>query len=88
MKRLVVVSPILLTILLVVWWALTEKYLYYGSWYVDPALAVLPLVLLWHGGLIVRKKPRSPFVIFALMHLFFFVPIWFTVVMSLSHDSL
>jgi hypothetical protein len=88
MKRLVVVLPILLTIILVMWWAFTEKYSYYGSWYVNPALAVLPLVLLWHAGLIVRNKPRSPFAFYALIHLLFFIPIWFNVVMSLSHDSL
>jgi hypothetical protein len=88
MKRLVVVSPVLLTIFLLVWWALTEKYSYYGSWYVDPALAILPVVLLWHGGLVVWNRPRSPFVVFALVHLIVFVPIWFNVVMSLSHDSL
>ncbi len=88
MRRLIVVSPVLLTVFLLVWWALTEKYSYYGSWYVNPALAILPLVLLWHGGLIFWNRPRSPFVTFALIHLTFFIPIWFNVVTSLSHDSL
>ena len=88
MKKMIVVSPVLFTVFLLVWWALTEKYSYYGSWYVNPALAILPLVLLWHVGLIVWKRPRSSFVMFALIHSIFFIPIWFNVVMSLSHDSL
>ena len=88
MKRLIVVSPVLFTCFLLVWWALTDKYSYYGSWYAGVAAAVLPLVLLWHAGLVVWNRPRSPFVMFALIHLIFFIPIWFNVVMSLSHDSL
>jgi hypothetical protein len=88
MKKIVTVFPVLFTVFLLVWWVLIEKYSYYGSWYVNPALAILPLVLLWHVGVMIWKSQRTPMVMFALIHLVFFIPIWFYCVMSLSRDSL
>jgi glycerol-3-phosphate acyltransferase PlsY len=87
-KRIILLMPILMTVSLLLWWALTEKYSSYGSWHAYPALAILPLVLVWHIGLIVLKRPRMPLVMYAGVHLVFFVPIWFNCVMWLTHDSL
>jgi hypothetical protein len=33
MKTMVVLPPVFFTFFLLVWWALAEKYSYYGSWH-------------------------------------------------------
>jgi hypothetical protein len=88
MKRLAVLMPVCFTIMLLAWWALASDYSSYGSWHVYIAVAFLPLVLLWHLSLIVRNKPRMPFVKYALIHVVLFLPIWIWCLTFLSHDSL
>jgi hypothetical protein len=87
-KRLLLVMPVLVTVFLLLWWALTEKYSSYHSWYGYPALVTMPLVLIWHLGLIMGNKPRIPLVGYAVVHLVVFTPIWFYCLMQLTHDSL
>jgi hypothetical protein len=86
-KKIVLLMPVLLTVFLVLWWVLEERRSSYGSWHVYLALAIMPLVLIWHIGLIVSRKPRIPMVAYAATHLALFVPIWFFCLMQLSHDS-
>jgi hypothetical protein len=87
-EKAVLLVPVLLTAFLVLWWVLEENHSSYGSWQVYLALAIMPLVLIWHIGLIVSRKPRLNMVVFAAAHLALFLPIWFFCVMQLSHDSL
>jgi hypothetical protein len=68
-EKAVLLVPVLLTIFLVLWWVLEEKRSSYGSWQVYLALAIMPLVLIWHIGLIVSRKPRLNMVVFAAAHL-------------------
>jgi hypothetical protein len=86
--RVVQLIPVLLTTMLLAWWALASNYSSYGSWHVYVALAFPPLVLLSHLGLIALNRPRKPFVVYALIHFALFVPIWIGCLMGLSHASL
>jgi hypothetical protein len=87
MKRIILLSPVLLTLLLFGWTALVYKHSHYGSWQIYPALAILPLVLVCHIMLIVLNKPRSPFVSYTLAHLAILIPLWFGCLMLISKDS-
>jgi hypothetical protein len=80
--------PMALTLLLLVWTALVYKASHYVSWQIDPALAILPLVAGSHIVLIVRNKPRAPFILYALVHLAVLIPVWIGCLMLISHDSL
>ncbi len=88
MKKTILISPVLLTLLLMVWTALVYKYSQYGSWHVYPALAIAPLVLICHITLIVWNTPRMPFVLYAVAHLVVLIPLWVGCLMLISKDSL
>lgn len=88
MKKVILLSPVLFTLLLVVWTALVYKHTQYGSWQIYPALAILPLVLICHITLIVFNTPRSPFFLYAGIHLIVLVPLWIWCLMLISKDSL
>lgn len=88
MKKAILISPVLLTLLLMVWTALVYKYSYYDSWHADPAFAIAPLVLICHIVLIVRNTPRLPFVLYAVAHLGVFIPLWIGCLMLITKDSL
>jgi hypothetical protein len=80
-------APAVLTLLLLVWTSLVYKRSYYGSWQIDPALAILPLVTISHIVLIVRNKPRGPFILYAIVHLAVLIPLWLGCLMLISKDS-
>jgi hypothetical protein len=88
MRKIAFASPILLTLLLMSWTALVYKHSYYDSWHVYPALAIVPLVLLFHLALIVWNRPRTAFVLYAAVHLAVLIPIWIGCLMLISKDSL
>jgi hypothetical protein len=81
-------TPLAVSGLLIVWTAAVYKASYYGSWHIYPALAALPIVLLLHGMLIVRAIRRGPLIVFAIVHLVFFVILWVGCLMLISKDSL
>jgi hypothetical protein len=88
MKKVVLLAPIGLTLLLVAWTAMTYNYSKYGSWYVYPALIIPLPVLLGHVLLILTRTPRRPYVLYAVIHLLIFVPLWIGCLMLISKDSL
>lgn len=53
MKKVILLSPVLLTLLLLIWTALVYRYSQYNSWHIYPALATVALVLVCHIALIV-----------------------------------
>jgi len=88
MKKMITLSPVLLTLLLIAWTALVYKHSYYGSWHVYPALVILPLALIFHLALVVWNSPRMPFILYAVAHFVFLLPIWVGCIMLISKDSL
>ena len=87
-RKILILLPVFLTLLLVTWTALVYPYSQYGSWYVYPALAIAPLILMCHIVLIVRNTPRMPFVLYAVVHAAVLYPLWFGCLMLISKDSL
>jgi hypothetical protein len=79
--------PISLTVLLLVWTASVYNYSYYGSWQIYPALWIVPLVAIAHIVLIVRNKPRGPFILYAVVHLAVLIPLWLGCLMLIAKDS-
>jgi hypothetical protein len=77
MKRFLLPMPMLLSALLVGFTASVYRYSYYGTWHIYPALAMAPLVVLCHAVLILRVTPRMPVILYAVMHLLVFFPLWF-----------
>jgi hypothetical protein len=88
MKKVILISPLLLTLLLMAWTALVYKYSQYGSWHIYPALAIAPLVLICHLALIAWNTPRTPLVLYAVVHLVILIPLWYGCLMLISKDSL
>jgi len=86
-KKIVVASPIAITCLLMAWTAAVYRYSDSGTWHIYPALAVLPLVLVWHLALIVRYAPRAPMVVYAVLHLCVLAILWPGCLMLISKDS-
>jgi len=86
--RLATISPVLVTTALIAWTTLVYRLTTYGSWEAYPAVLALPLMLICHGSLIVTKKPRYWFAVYALGHLLVFIPIWFYSLALISKDSL
>ena len=76
MKKIIVLTPVFLTLVLIIWTALVYKISQYGSWYVYPALASVPLILIWHMSLVVLNTPRKPFILYGITHLVILIPIW------------
>jgi len=81
--------PIAGTLLLLIWTASVYRFSKYGDgWAFWPAMLILPFILLAHVVLIVRRKPRWPYIIYAVIHATFFIPLWFGSLMLISKDSL
>lgn len=87
MKKSLVIAPLVLTVSLLVWTALVYKTAHYGSWHIYPALAVLPLAILYHVALIIFERPRHYYVAFAVLHIGILFPLWFLCLMLISKDS-
>jgi hypothetical protein len=88
MRRLFVLFPILLTLLLIAWTLLVYKHTRYGDWPIYPALAIFPIALLWHIALIAIQKPRSTFILYAVVHLALLAVVWVACLMLISKDSI
>ncbi len=80
-------SPVGLTLSMVAWTAAVYTHSSYGSWHIYPALVVLPLVFMSHAMLIASRKPKSPQVLFAVVHLVVCAPLWVWCLMLISKDS-
>ena len=82
-------APVGLTVVLILWTAAIAAFSSLGhSWAVYPAVAVLPVTVLLHLALIVMKRRRGRFVIYALIHIPLQAFIWAGCLMLLSKDSL
>lgn len=88
MVKFATITPVLLTAILIGWTASVYDYSRYGTWHVYPALAILPLIIVWHLLLIFRAKPRMPLVVYALAHCAILIPVWIGCLMLISKDSL
>jgi hypothetical protein len=88
MTRTILAGPILLSATLVAWTALVSGLSGFGTWHVYPALALAPVVIAYHVVLIVRGAPRRPMIVYALLHVALFVPLWLGCLMMISKDAL
>lgn len=86
--KLMTVGPMLLTAMLIAWTAAVHSHSQYGSWHAYPAGAVFPLVVIWHLSLIVMRKPRTPFVLYAIGHCAILAPIWLICLMIITKSSI
>ena len=81
--------PVAGTLMLAIWTASVYRFSKYGdNWAFLPAMLMLPSILLAHVVLIVRRKPRLPYIIYAVIHATIFIPLWFGSLMLISKDSL
>lgn len=82
-------APVLLTILLVLWTLATAPFTSFGNrWAVYPALIVLSFTIFVHIALIVTRRPRSAFILYAVVHLCIQVYVWQLCLILLSKDWL
>ena len=82
-------APVGITALLIGWTASVYRHSTYGdAWAIVPALLTLPGILTAHIWLILRRKPRGPYVAYGAIHLTFFATIWIGCLMLISKDSL
>ena len=88
MKKITLLLPIFLTAFLVVWTASVRNNSHYGTWHVYPALAILPLVIIFHLSLIILRKPRAPLILYGVAHCAILIPIWIGCLTLISKDSL
>ena len=88
MKKIILSIPMLLTYLLIAWTASVYQYSKYGSWHIYPALAIALLVVISHAVRIASISPRAPNILYAVVHLIFFVPLWLGCLMLISKDSI
>ena len=88
MKKITLLLPLFLTAFLIVWTACVRDYSHYGTWHILPALAILPLVMIWHLSLIILRKPRAPLILYGVAHCAILIPIWMGCLMLISKDSL
>ncbi len=86
MRRLLISLPLLLTLALVAFTAAVFRQSHYGTWHVYPVLALAPAVVLLHAVLIARAAPRTPYVMYAVMHLLAFAPLWLWCVMRVAGE--
>jgi hypothetical protein len=88
MRRFLILSPVLLTLLLIVWTLVVYRHTKYGDWQIYPAVLVFPIALLCHILLIIIDKPKLIFVLYAVVHLIILALIWVGCLMLISKDSL
>lgn len=82
-------GPVALSLLLIAWTVLISPYSKYGdNWAVYPAIAVLPIAIIWHIILIVSERPKVKFVSYAIIHLLLLSILWMVCIMKISKDSL
>lgn len=83
-------APVLISGALTIWTAMVYPFSEYGdSWAIWPALASLPIVVLWHSALVFKFRGNRRLTIkVALIHLVLFIPGWFGCLMLICKDSL
>jgi len=82
-------GPLLLTVFLIIWTIVVSPYSKYGNdWAVYPALAVLPIVVIWHSVLVILEKSKGVFIAYGLVHTAILFVIWVYCLMKISKDSL
>lgn len=82
-------APLLLTALLLVWTLTTAPFTTFGNrWAVYPAIAILPLTFLLHIVLIVAKRPRLPYILYAIVHMAIQAYLWQVCLILISKDWL
>ena len=82
-------GPLLCTLFLVVWTMVVSPYSRYGdNWAVYPALAVLPIVIIWHIVLVVLEKSKGAFIAYGLVHTAILFAVLMYCLMKITKDSL
>lgn len=88
-NTLIRLLPVGLSILLILWTTLVSPYSSYGDkWAIYPAIAVLPIVLLWHVYLGITQRPRATFVAYGVVHVGILFVVWIYCLMKISKDAL
>lgn len=89
LSKLLKFGPVALTCALVAWTFAVSPYSEYGDdWAIYPALAVLPLAVIWHGYLIVTEKFSLAVILYGVGHILVLAVIWFYCLMKISKDAL
>lgn len=82
-------APLLLTLFLILWTLATAPFTSFGNrWAVYPVLVVPPLTLLLHIGLIVVRRPRWAFILYAVVHMCIQAYVWQVCLILISKDWL
>ncbi len=82
-------GPLGLIVALILWTALVTPYSKYGDkWAIYPALAILPIWVLWQAAYLIRERFRAEVVVFATIQAVIFAFIWIYCLMRISKDSL
>jgi hypothetical protein len=82
-------TPLGVTALLVLWTVYVSPHSKYGdSWWIDPALVALPLVVGLHLLLAYKSRWRSRFIAYGILHCAIFSYIWIWCLTMISKDSL
>ena len=88
-QNLIVITPLLLTVLLILWTLAVAPFTKYGDWQVYPALLIAPIVLVAHILLIaLRKGARLGLLLYAIIHGAIFSVVWMGCIMWISKDCL
>jgi predicted ferric reductase len=88
-QNIIASTPLIFTVLLIVWTLAVAPFTKYGDWRIYPALFLAPMVLIVHILLIAsRKGARLGFLFYAIMHGTIFFVIWTGCLMWISKDFL
>lgn len=81
--------PLMFTCFLLAWTALFGYFTTYNDrWAIYPAIIVLPITAIAHVMLILKATRRTPFLLYAVLHLAIQAFVWVGCLMVLSKDSL
>ena len=80
--------PALLTIFLIIWTVAVYPVSKYGDkWAIYPALAVMPATVIVHIWLIIAQKPRTPYILYGVLHTALQFVLWIYCLMRIGKDS-
>ena len=81
--------PVIITAFLIAWTLVVSPFSKHGDdWAIIPALLVLPIVVIWHIGLVIVSRPRFPLILFGMLHTLALFVIWMICIMKISKDAL
>jgi hypothetical protein len=87
--RISSVGPLLLTVLLIIWTLGVSPYSQYGDrWAIYPAMALLPLAIVWHIYQILVCPQKWKYIVFAIVHVPLMSLILIYCMFKISKDSL